>query len=63
MTVGNRIFYQVHTIPCSNKIEYTFDLNLGKYRGSKFQNQPCYQHFLADTSKIAVDAWVQPTPS
>ena len=36
--------------PCQNK--YTSDLNLGRYRGSKFQNLPFYLHFLADTSSV-----------
>ena len=36
--------------PCKNK--YKFDLNLGRYRGSKFQNPPFYLHFLADTSPV-----------
>ena len=34
--------------PCKNK--YTFDLNLGRYRESKFQNQPFYLHF--DTAAV-----------
>ena len=32
--------------PYKNK--YIFELNLGGYRESKFQNPPFYQHFLAD---------------
>ena len=34
--------------PCKNK--YSFDLNLERYRGSEFQNQLFYLHFLTDTS-------------
>ena len=31
---------------------YTFDLTLGRYIGSKFQNLPFYLHCFADTSSV-----------
>ena len=36
--------------PCKNN--YTFYLNSGRHKWSKFQNPPCYLHFLADTSSL-----------
>ena len=45
---------QVHLIIWTTlvlaKIEYTFDLDLGRYRRSKFQNSPFYLYVLADVS-------------
>ena len=32
--------------------KYTFDFNLGRYRGSKFQNPSFYLHYLADTWSV-----------
>ena len=36
----------------SCKHKYTFDLNLGRYKGSKSQNPPFYLRLLADTSSV-----------
>ena len=51
MTDGNRIFYHGYRQdPVTNSLQnkYTFDLDLGIYRGSKFLNSPFYPHFMAD---------------
>ena len=55
MAVENRIFLPdtdntLYLSPCKNN--YTFDLNSGRYRGSKIQKRPLYLHFLADTSLV-----------
>ena len=34
------------------KNKYRFDLNLGRYKGSKSQNPPFYPHFLPDTTSV-----------
>ena len=44
--------YQVQTIPLSLQKKYTFDLNLGKYRGPNFKIPPFYLHFLTATSSV-----------
>ena len=53
--IGNRIFLPgtdntLQPSPCKSK--YTFDLNLGRYRGSEFQHPPFYLNFFADTSSV-----------
>ena len=36
--------------PCKNND--IFEMDLGRHRGSKSQNQPVYLHFSADTSSM-----------
>ena len=42
--------YGQYPVTKSFQDKYTFDLNLRRYRGSKFRNPPFCVQFLADTS-------------
>ena len=44
--------YQQYPVTKSLQNKYIFDLSLARYRGSKFQNLPFYQHILSDMSSV-----------